>query len=89
MVVERECGRLIVRPPRQQAPLLKPALRRQPSRLDARRWRLYLADWGYNTPEERAAAAELPGVRVISLPEFFELLRWGIVMQVSRAGVSC
>jgi hypothetical protein len=58
-------------------------------RLDARRWQLYLADWGYNTPEERQAAAALPGVRVISLPEFCELLRWGIVMQASRACARC
>lgn len=46
------------------------------------RWKLYLADWGYNTPEERQAAAQLPGVRLLALPEFCELLRWGIVMRV-------
>ncbi|KAI3426337.1 hypothetical protein D9Q98_008710 [Chlorella vulgaris] len=49
---------------------------------DLSRWKLYLADWGYNTPEERQAAAQLPGVRLLALPEFCELLRWGIVMRV-------
>jgi hypothetical protein len=43
---------------------------------------LYLAAWGYNTEEERAAAANLPGVRVITLPQFCELLRFGIIMEV-------
>jgi hypothetical protein len=47
------------------------------------RWQLYLADWGYNTEEERAAAAALPGVRLLSLPDFCELLRWGVLMGVS------
>lgn len=46
-------------------------------------WKLYLADWGYNTAEERAAAARLPGVRLLSRPQFLELLRWGVVMGVS------
>ena len=50
----------------------------------AGRWRLWLADWGYNTPEERerAAAGQLPGVRVITLPQFCELLRWGVISGV-------
>lgn len=48
----------------------------------AKRYCLYLAGWGYNTPEERAEAAELPGVRVITLPQFCELLRFGIIMEV-------
>ncbi|KAG2438890.1 hypothetical protein HYH02_010686 [Chlamydomonas schloesseri] len=48
----------------------------------AARWKLYLADWGYNTAEEREAAAREPGVRVLSLPEFNELLRFGLVMGV-------
>lgn len=39
-------------------------------------------DWGYNTPEERAAAAALPGVRLLSRPQFLELLKWGVVMEV-------
>ncbi|KAI7843756.1 hypothetical protein COHA_002654 [Chlorella ohadii] len=43
------------------------------------RWKLYLADWGYNTAEERAAAARLPGVRLLSRPQFVELLRWGVI----------
>lgn len=43
---------------------------------------LYLAAWGYNTAEERAAAARLPGVRVLRLPQMLELLRWGVVMGV-------
>ena len=47
------------------------------------RWKLYLADWGYNTAEERAAAARLPGVRLLSRPQFLELLRWGVVMEAS------
>lgn len=47
------------------------------------RWKLYLADWGYNTAEERAAAARLPGVRLLSRPQFVELLRWGVVMEAS------
>lgn len=45
-------------------------------------WQLYLADWGYNTPQERAAAAALPGVRLLTRPQFCELLRWGVVMEV-------
>ncbi|KAL4448327.1 hypothetical protein ABPG75_005546 [Micractinium tetrahymenae] len=45
-------------------------------------WKLWLADWGYNTPEERAAAAALPGVRLLSRPQFCELLKWGVVMEV-------
>ncbi|PNW73936.1 hypothetical protein CHLRE_13g578900v5 [Chlamydomonas reinhardtii] len=48
----------------------------------AARWKLYLADWGYNTAEERAAAAREPGVRVLGLSEFNELLRFGLVMGV-------
>lgn len=46
------------------------------------RYKLYLAGWGYNTAEERERAATLPGVQVIDLESFCELLRWGIVMQV-------
>ena len=47
-----------------------------------------MADWGYNTEEERAAAAALPGVRLLSLPDFCELLRWGVVMGVSALGAT-
>jgi hypothetical protein len=46
---------------------------------------LYLAEWGYATPEERAAAVELEAEGVLTrlaLPAFLELLKWGIVMQV-------
>jgi len=50
---------------------------------DLRRFNLYLAAWGYNTPEERQAAAKLPGVRVISLQQFCELLKFGIIMGVN------
>lgn len=45
-------------------------------------YQLYLAAWGYNTAEERAAAAALPGVTVLRLPQMLELLRWGVVMGV-------
>jgi hypothetical protein len=48
----------------------------------AKRYSLYLAAWGYNTAEERAAARTLPGVTVIDLPSFCELLRFGIIMNV-------
>lgn len=44
--------------------------------------KLWLADWGYNTEGERAAAAALPGVRLLSRPQFCELLKWGVVMEV-------
>jgi hypothetical protein len=37
-------------------------------------WNLYLVDWGYNTGEERAAAAANPRVRVIDAAEFGALL---------------
>lgn len=33
-------------------------------------WSLYLADWGYNTPEERAEAEAIPRIEVLSLQEF-------------------
>ena len=50
----------------------------------ASRYCLYLAGWGYNTEEERAAVAGLPGgVKVLTLPQFCELLRFGIVMEVN------
>ena len=50
----------------------------------AGRWRLYFATWGYSTEAERAAVARgaLPGVRPLGLPQFCELLRWGVVMGV-------
>eukprot|EP00887_Chlorella_sp_A99_P004237 scaffold15.g4237.t1 len=46
----------------------------------AERYSLYLATWGYCTPEE--LAAPLPGVRQLRLPEFCELLRFGLLMGV-------
>lgn len=45
-------------------------------------WQLYLADWGYNTAAERAAAKAAPGIRVLSRAAFIELLKWGILMGV-------
>ena len=39
-------------------------------------WNLYLVDWGYNTPEERAQAAA-EGIRVISTEQFAKLLATG------------
>lgn len=48
----------------------------------ARRYKMYLAAWGYNTAEERGAASRLPGVQVITLPQFCELLRFQIIMEV-------
>jgi len=41
------------------------------------------ASWGYNTAQERQDAAAMPGVRVIGLEGFLELLKFGIVMNVS------
>jgi phosphoglycolate phosphatase-like HAD superfamily hydrolase len=43
------------------------------------RWQLHLAAWGYCTMEEQAEAEAMPGVSVLSLPDFLELLRWGLV----------
>ena len=43
--------------------------------LDA--WKLYLVDWGYNTPEERAAAAAHPRITVLDVAAFRRLLRVG------------
>ncbi|GIL90107.1 hypothetical protein Vretimale_13937 [Volvox reticuliferus] len=40
----------------------------------AARWNLYLADWGYNTAEERAAAAREPGIKLLELGEFNAML---------------
>lgn len=49
---------------------------------DLSRWRLYLADWGYATAEEIEEARETPGVTVLSLNGFLEMLRWGLSMGV-------
>ncbi len=37
---------------------------------------------GYSTEQEKAAAAQLAGVRSITLAQGVELLRWGILMGV-------
>ena len=68
-------------PPNQASCLRFPAAATQAPDL-AVRWQLWLADWGYNTEEERAAAAALPGVRRLTLPQFCELLTWGCVSGV-------
>lgn len=51
----------------------------------AARWKLYLASWGYCTASEVEAARLTPGVKVLQLPDFVELLKFGLVMQVGRA----
>jgi hypothetical protein len=37
-------------------------------------WSLYLVDWGYNTPDERAAAAGNPRIELLSVPQFADLM---------------
>lgn len=37
-------------------------------------WRLYLVDWGYNTPPEQARAAAHPAITVINKAQFTQLL---------------
>jgi len=37
------------------------------------RYQLYLVDWGYNTPAERAAAAAHPRVEVVDIARFSQL----------------
>ncbi len=37
---------------------------------------------GYSTPEEKAAAQQLDGVRSITLKQFNELLKWGLIAGV-------
>jgi hypothetical protein len=37
-------------------------------------WQLYLVDWGYNTPAERARAAANPRITVIDVAEFAALM---------------
>ena len=36
-------------------------------------WHLYLVDWGYNTPAERARAEADPRITLLSKPAFLEL----------------
>ena len=53
--------------------------------LDA--WELYLVDWGYNTPEERAAAAAHPRITVLDVAAFRRLLRvggWRVAVSESK-----
>lgn len=45
----------------------------------AKRYTLYFATWGYSTPEEKNLVLRLPGIQPLTLPEFCELLRWGLV----------
>jgi hypothetical protein len=40
----------------------------------AGRWSLYLVDWGYNTPEERAAADANPDIELLGVPQFADLM---------------
>ena len=40
---------------------------------DLRDWHLYLVDWGYNTPTERAAAEAHPRIRLINAEEYGKL----------------
>ncbi len=37
-------------------------------------WQLYLVDWGYNTPEERARAAANERIKVVGVNEFREVV---------------
>lgn len=37
-------------------------------------WQLYLVDWGYNTPPERAAAAAHPKITVVDIDGFKQVL---------------
>lgn len=55
----------------------------------AARWKLYLASWGYCTASEVEAARLSPGVKVLQLPDFVELLKFGLVMQVGQACRRC
>ena len=41
---------------------------------DLNDWELYLVDWGYNTPAERARAAANPRISVIGVEAFIKLL---------------
>lgn len=38
-------------------------------------WELFLVDWGYNTPEERARASANPRIEVVDAQGFAALLR--------------
>jgi len=45
-------------------------------------WLCYLATWGYCTDEERSRAATTPGIVLLQRPQFFELMKWGVLMGV-------
>lgn len=47
-----------------------------------KRYKLYLATWGYCTPEELDEVGMLDGIRPITLPNFIELLKWGLIAHV-------
>lgn len=49
---------------------------------DLKRWKIYLADWGYATEDEIVEARGTAGVQVLSLPQFLEMLKWGLAMGV-------
>lgn len=38
-------------------------------------WNLYLGDWGYNTPKERAEAASIPRIHLLKLYDFSNKLK--------------
>ncbi|KDO86210.1 hypothetical protein CISIN_1g024003mg [Citrus sinensis] len=38
-------------------------------------WNLYLVDWGYNTPKERAEAASMPRIQLLQLSDFCTKLK--------------
>lgn len=45
------------------------------------KWNLYLAEWGHNTRAEQDAAQSF-GIKSLSLRDFSEMLKWGIIMGV-------
>jgi len=57
-------------------------------------WQLYLCDWGYNTPADRAAAGRIPRIQSLGLPDFRRLLqrpeRWspGVLPSFGDTGVT-
>ena len=60
-------------PPPTRAPCPPPPLHQctQVASLpDLAPWCLYLVDWGYNTPEERARAAAHPRIEVVGVERF-------------------
>jgi hypothetical protein len=40
----------------------------------AGKWRLFLVDWGYNTPPERQQAADNPGIELVGVQQFADLM---------------